>query len=118
MIFLLPQNGAIPRCGLPANGLLQPTCEKFRSCVLAFGDHATIDLGKIDCEGAEGDILRNATPDCLRRFRQIAMEYHDNASSLQHRELAGLLERAGFRTAVVERPSSPFGFIYAFRPVG
>jgi hypothetical protein len=30
MIFLRSQNGAIPRCGLPANGHLQPACEKFR----------------------------------------------------------------------------------------
>jgi hypothetical protein len=28
MIFLRSQNGAIPRCGLPANGHLQPACEK------------------------------------------------------------------------------------------
>ena len=45
MIFLRSQNGAIPRCGLPANGHLQPACEK---CRLEFSFEA-VQLGSYAC---------------------------------------------------------------------
>jgi FkbM family methyltransferase len=37
-----------------------------------------IDLLKIDIEGAEADVLAAASPSTMRRFRRIALEYHDN----------------------------------------
>lgn len=37
-----------------------------------------IDFLKVDIEGSEHAVFAAATPDLLRRFRRIAMEYHDN----------------------------------------
>jgi FkbM family methyltransferase len=37
-----------------------------------------IDFLKIDIEGSEADVFAAASPDCLRRIKRIAMEYHDN----------------------------------------
>ena len=36
-----------------------------------------IDLMKVDIEGSERDVFAAATPEVLRRFKRIAMEYHD-----------------------------------------
>jgi len=36
-----------------------------------------IDFLKVDIEGSEHDVFAAATPDVLRRFKRIAMEYHD-----------------------------------------
>ena len=38
---------------------------------------AEIDLLKLDIEGSEHDVFAAASPDVVRRFRRIAMEYHD-----------------------------------------
>jgi len=37
-----------------------------------------VDLLKMDIEGAEADVFADITPALLRRFRRIALEYHDN----------------------------------------
>jgi FkbM family methyltransferase len=36
-----------------------------------------IDFLKVDIEGSEHDVFAAAAPDLLRRFKRIAMEYHD-----------------------------------------
>ena len=36
-----------------------------------------IDFLKVDIEGSEHDVFAAASPDLLRRFKRIAMEYHD-----------------------------------------
>lgn len=36
-----------------------------------------IDFLKVDIEGSERDVFAAAAPDVLRRFKRIAMEYHD-----------------------------------------
>lgn len=71
---------------------------------------ATVDLLKIDCEGAEGLLLPTAP---LDRVRRIALEYHDNVSPLDHTEIAELLKAAGFDVTVTN--STPFGYVYATR---
>ncbi len=40
----------------------------------------TIDMLKMDIEGAEHDVLLSAPKDVLRRIRTLALEYHPNAS--------------------------------------
>lgn len=52
-----------------------------------------VDLLKIDCEGAEYDILSPAAQDALRKVSAIRMEYHLGRSQ----ELIAFLERCGFR---------------------
>jgi FkbM family methyltransferase len=36
-----------------------------------------IDFLKVDIEGSEHDVFTAASPDLLRRFKRVAMEYHD-----------------------------------------
>jgi FkbM family methyltransferase len=72
-----------------------------------------IDLLKMDCEGAEGRILRSLAPAVLQRIGRLAMEFHDDASPLHHDELQRLLEERGFTTRVRWDGRSATGFLYA-----
>lgn len=74
-----------------------------------------IDFLKIDCEGAEGVILRSTPPELLRRCRKIALEYHDGWSPLDHSELARILKEAGFSTEITRERDARFGYIHAWR---
>jgi FkbM family methyltransferase len=74
------------------------------------------DFVKIDCEGAEYDILLEADPTTLSRIGHFAMEYHDAVTAHTHEELVGFLQKHGF---AVRTRSSPayyeLGFLYASR---
>lgn len=74
-----------------------------------------IDFLKMDCEGAEGVVLQTTPLTYLKRVRKIALEFHDNASSLGHAELARLLQAAGFAVWLRAKPGVPFGYLYAAR---
>jgi FkbM family methyltransferase len=76
---------------------------------------ARVDLLKLDCEGAEGLILRAASPSLLARIRRIALEFHDFASPLSHTELEALLSAAGFATRLEWDGRASTGFLYARR---
>jgi FkbM family methyltransferase len=70
-----------------------------------------IDLLKLDCEGAEYDILFSATPADINRVREIRMEYHSGRDA----ELKTYLRNAGFEITFF-RPDSAFtGNIWARR---
>lgn len=58
------------------------------------------DLMKLDCEGAEYEILFKAPDDMLARIDRIVMEYHDNATEFTHRDMARFLEEKGYQVAV------------------
>ena len=45
---------------------------------MAHLDTDQVALLKLDAEGAEYDAFSAATPETLRSFQRIAMEYHDN----------------------------------------
>ena len=75
----------------------------------------TIDFLKMDCEGAEGTILKSMPPDCLRRIKKIVMEFHDNLSPLDHNELKSLLEKAGYNTSLRWDPKKSTGYLYEFK---
>ncbi len=65
------------------------------------------DFLKLDCEGAEFEILRAASRETLARIRHIAMEYHRDPA-----ELRRILRAAGFE--VVVRPTDGnSGFLFA-----
>ncbi len=73
-----------------------------------------VDLLKIDCEGAEGTILRAAGVEVLRRVRRIVLEYHDGWSELNHDALMRLLQSARFSVRrVADRDC--YGYLYAMR---
>lgn len=54
------------------------------------------DLLKLDCEGAEYEILRGASQECLQRVRYIAGEYHAGMDEGNAGDFERLLTRAGF----------------------
>jgi FkbM family methyltransferase len=76
-----------------------------------------VDFLKLDCEGAEGSILRSTPDDVLGRVGRIAMEYHDNVSAMSHDRIAEWLTARGFEVRATSRRRSPFGYLYARRPV-
>jgi len=70
-----------------------------------------IDLLKLDCEGAEYDILFSAAPLDLGRVREIRMEYHSGRDT----ELRTYLRNAGFEITFFRPDSALTGNIWARR---
>ena len=74
------------------------------------------DLLKLDCEGAEYDILMSARPDVLARVRRIVMEYHDGVSGHSHGQLAAFLQTNGYVVRI--QPNfvhADLGYMYCYR---
>ena len=65
------------------------------------------DFLKIDCEGAEYEILFNTPAEILKRIRRIVLEYHDpifyGAKNVEHtpKNLARFLNETGFETKIL-----------------
>jgi FkbM family methyltransferase len=59
----------------------------------------TVDLLKIDIEGAEYDVLLNTPPHIFKKIKRIALEYHDNLNH-EHtiKQLVDFLHAQGFKT--------------------
>lgn len=72
----------------------------------ALGIEGEIDLLKLDCEGAEWEILEDA--DLLQTARHIAMEYHP-VPGRRSEEIHEMLRIAGFRR-IIDRPGTREGF--------
>jgi len=69
------------------------------------------NLLKMDCEGAEYDILYNCFPDYLQRIDQIAMEVHSGGQKNQNIEsMEAFLRKQGFLTR-----RRPVGMLWAWR---
>ena len=70
---------------------------------------ATIDLLKMDCEGAEFEILYNTTPEVLSKIKVLRMEYHDFESEAETtfniNHLTEYLAKMNFKL-VEKRPAS------------
>ena len=66
-----------------------------------------VDLLKLDCEGAEYDILGEASPETLTKIERIVMEYHERGKEQNHQVLAITLERAGYSVQHVASPVHP-----------
>jgi FkbM family methyltransferase len=60
---------------------------------------ASVDFMKIDCEGAEYEILFSASRSTLSRVRKIVGEYHDLTAERHGGVLKAFLIRNGFQTA-------------------
>jgi len=70
---------------------------------------------KMDCEGAEGLVLRSASPELLARIRCIAMEFHDDASPMSHGQIQELLETNGFAVELRWNGRAATGLLFARR---
>jgi FkbM family methyltransferase len=62
---------------------------------------------KLDCEGAEYDILFNMAPELFQRIERVYLEYHDNAVSGQYTylDIVRLLETNGMELICSEGPN-------------
>lgn len=70
---------------------------------------------KMDCEGYEYSSMLSASPDTLRRFSKMAIEYHHGYANLKKK-----LESCGFRVSVTKphyfiAKKMLIGFLYAER---
>ena len=70
------------------------------------------DLLKIDCEGAEYEILYSTSQDIFDKIKFINMEFHEQFGTGKGRELKAFLERKGF---TVELKGNIVGYICAYR---
>jgi len=74
------------------------------------------DLVKMDCEGAEFEILGSMSEGLFKKIGAFYIEYHECLEGKTHQELVRILQRNGFKTKVTEsRHDKRFGFILAYR---
>ncbi len=74
------------------------------------------DLLKLDCEGAEYDILFEAPDQVFGRIERLVMEYHDGVTRYTHHHLVEFLTGKGFRVQTHSNPvHDHLGFLYAVR---
>lgn len=71
------------------------------------------DLLKLDCEGAEYDILYSARQETLDRIRRIAMEYHMGMNKHSPDKLAAQMERWGFAVDLQTPLDEESGYLLA-----
>ncbi|MAG26902.1 hypothetical protein CMI47_15290 [Candidatus Pacearchaeota archaeon] len=71
----------------------------------------TIDFLKIDCEGAEYEILYNCPKNLLQKIKKISMEYHNLSKENNGSALKKFLEENGFAVTLI--PEKKRGTIYA-----
>lgn len=72
-----------------------------------------LDLLKLDCEGAEYEILSGASSEVFNKIKRIIMEYHD-IDGHHHDHLVSLLERHGYRVYCHDNfVHDDIGYLYA-----
>lgn len=71
-------------------------------------------LLKLDCEGAEYEIILNTPPLILEKIKIISIEFH-RSEKYNHNQLREYLEHSGFNVNVMESITRGFGFIDAIR---
>lgn len=75
------------------------------------------DFLKIDCEGAEYDILLNTDADVVRRFRHICLEYHERGTAHSRRDLVQRFAELGYHVRTTpNRAHGYLGLLHAQRP--
>jgi len=93
---------------------------KIQSLAEVFAEYAITrcDLLKLDCEGAEFEILLTLDRAILNQIDSISLEYHDGVTAAGHRELEIALASAGFVVTRVDNPvHASLGYIHADRNI-
>lgn len=77
-----------------------------------------IDLLKLDCEGAEYEILMKAPIETLAQIRRIVMEYHNVDEDHTHIQLIRFLESAGYSVSWEQNiVHANIGYLFAVRVI-
>ncbi|MBN2256896.1 MAG: FkbM family methyltransferase [Anaerolineaceae bacterium] len=85
--------------------------------VLKINHLESVDLMKMDCEGAEFDILLGSDTKTVKAFKRIVMEYHEEAGERHHSRLVSALEQMGYHVSVRANVVHPeIGYLYAELP--
>jgi FkbM family methyltransferase len=75
-----------------------------------------VDLMKMDCEGAEYEILLGASSQAMKRIDRLIMEYHDIGERRNHQVLVPFLKEMGYDVRRVKNLVHPdLGYLYATR---
>jgi FkbM family methyltransferase len=78
----------------------------------------SIDLIKLDCEGAEYDILMNSPAAVLEKIDRIVLEYHDDVTPYKHGDLVKYLTEQGFQVESWENfAHANIGYLRAWHAV-
>lgn len=86
------------------------------SDAFAMLDLDSCDLLKLDCEGAEYEILFGAPQPVLKHIQRIVMEYHDNIVKYNHTDLKRFLSERGYRVDTFPNPvHAHLGYLRAIR---
>lgn len=97
-------------------GRTVPVNAKTLAGVLDENEIQRIDLLKLDCEGAEYEILMYSSKETLAKFSRIVMEYHDVDEDHTHKHLIRFLQNAGYRvTWQVNAVHDHIGYLFAER---
>ena len=81
---------------------------------MLFAQIQKVDLLKMDCEGAEYEILLNAAPEALSRVARIIMEYHDIDQVHTHPKIIAFLEDQGYKvTCYRNQVHDDIGYLFA-----
>ena len=77
---------------------LQKNIVQSKSLIAILDEHALekVDLIKLDCEGAEYDVLMQAPSAVFDKIKRITMEYHDLDAEHSHQQLIPFLEDQGY----------------------
>jgi FkbM family methyltransferase len=116
------REGLLDLSGLPVTFSLKTNSSESESVsvislesLFARYDIAQCDFLKLDCEGAEFEIVLDSAPSVLSRITRIVMEYHDHLSDgFAHRHLSEKLQSLGFKTTVY-KANGTHGMIAAIR---
>lgn len=75
-----------------------------------------VDLLKLDCEGAEYEILMNAQEETLAKVQRIVMEYHNVDVDHTHVQLIRFLESVGYTVSWEQNiVHEEIGYLFAAR---
>jgi FkbM family methyltransferase len=74
------------------------------------------DYVKMDCEGAEYEILFNTAPETLRKIRHLCLEYHETVPGFSHQDLVRLFTERRYEVRLTPCPAwGHLGLLYAQR---
>ena len=70
------------------------------------------------CEGAEYEILFNASAATLGKIKHICLEHHDGVTPYSHADLIRFFEKNSFQVRRIHSPAyRHLGLLYAMNPM-